>query len=593
MENDDINKFEKYLDNRFNSNSFINSYENEIGKEKENNISKECSIEQSHFPENNLNNNSFSSDFSLENENKNFDLIYCLKCKCICLIKFKNINNINVSCECKNIQNLSLDNYLEISKKNINYKDNLLNYFICQSHNKKYEYYCFDCLMNLCEECLISSFQLNNEYNNNHENHTLLCLDISNSMNQNEKEKIEILCKKIKKENNIDDYNYCLANFLINNDLIKKIEENINLFEKKIHDLNKMKNENILYNFKKIIYNLIKINKEYPHFQIYRSLVSALKLLTNFYKSNYNNYSENNDSKPLELKRIISFDELNQILIKENNNLIKSITINMQNFIDLDILCKANLIYLTRLRLEENNITDISPLIKANIPNLKYLHLIYNRIGDDNIQYFSKLNFPKLLVLNLYNNNLTDYEFFLVMSHFPLLERLFIGNNSFKYKEDIRFINFNLSQIKEIGLTGGIFIQSPIKDIISKFKFQNLELLYLSGNKLNSLDFIDCLYCPNLLEIWLARNEIKEYEPLNKYKNLKKINLKENKIAQINNLESFVESLNNLKEMNLTCNQIDIKNKINKNIIKRIKKKINLVIFEKDISLKDLSTYYL
>ena len=86
--------------------------------------------------------------------------------------------------------------------------------------------------------------------------------------------------------------------------------------------------------------------------------------------------------------------------------------------------------------------------------------------------------------------------------------------------------------------------------------------------------------------------ELKEFESLNKFKKLKKINLKDNYISKIDNIEIFVNSLKELKEFNLINNKDLEINESNKEIIKNVKKKINLLIDgdnDNNLSIKDVN----
>jgi len=233
------------------------------------------------------------------------------------------------------------------------------------------------------------------------------------------------------------------------------------------------------------------------------------------------------------------------------------------------------------LILKGNYIDDISPLINANFQNLKYLNLDYNYIGDINIQYFNKFNFQKLKELSIYSNNLNDFQFFKTITNYPKLDILNAGKNQFN-KNINELINdnksnINLIQLKEIELSNGVFSENNIK-ILSKFKFDNLKILYLNINNLYSLSFIKNLECSYLEEIQLNNNYIKEFMPLIKYKNLKKIDLGENKISNIDHLINFIKELKNLQKISIKYNLIDLNdiknNKILNYIIKELKVKL-------------------
>jgi len=70
-------------------------------------------------------------------------------------------------------------------------------------------------------------------------------------------------------------------------------------------------------------------------------------------------------------------------------------------------------------------------------------------------------------------------------------------------------------------LTIGVFSNESIKEI-KKFKFINLKTLYLKGNSLQNLDFIDELQCQNLENIWLKNNYIENFKSFKSIKYLYK-----------------------------------------------------------------------
>ena len=324
-----------------------------------------------------------------------------------------------------------------------------------------------------------------------------------------------------------------------------------------------------------------------PNFSVYKSLSKAPVFLNNF-----DNFFDFNYNDIKIMIKINSLKEFNNN--KQNIELIKSISIKKQNFYNLNILSSVNLINLIRLHLDENNIDDLSPLIRAKFINLRHLSLSINKIGNRNIEYLSKFNFKELLTLDLYRNNLTDYNFFREIKNFPKLKQLMSGANTFKDIDNRNNQNFiyDCSTIKEIGLSNGVFTDKSIINLISHFKFDSLKLLYLSANNISSLKFIDNLNCPDLREIWLNRNKLKEFELLNKFKRIMKINLKDNYISKIDNIEKFVNSLKELKEFNLINNKDLEINESNKEIIKNVKKKINLLIDgDNNLSIKDINEY--
>ena len=95
-----------------------------------------------------------------------------------------------------------------------------------------------------------------------------------------------------------------------------------------------------------------------PNFNSYRSLSKAPEYLNNFdnfFEGNFNDYKK--------MIKINSIEEFN--LKKDKGESIKSISINKQNFNNLNLLCSINLINLFKLQLNVNNIDNLSPLINA------------------------------------------------------------------------------------------------------------------------------------------------------------------------------------------------------------------------------------
>ena len=190
-----------------------------------------------------------------------------------------------------------------------------------------------------------------------------------------------------------------------------------------------------------------------------------------------------------------------------------------------------------------------------------------------------ELNFTQLEFLNLYENSLHDFKIFQILNRKNLcsLTKLYIGSNLFyDSKTDI---NFGSSNLKEIGFTNGVFNNNSIH-IIKNFSFNNLEIIYLSKNNLKSLSFIKNLNLPNIKQFWAYYNFIKDYYPLKNYKTLKIINLRHNEIDNIDNLISFVESFEKLKELDISENEFDLNDEKNFYILFEALKKIdNLRVF--------------
>jgi hypothetical protein len=239
---------------------------------------------------------------------------------------------------------------------------------------------------------------------------------------------------------------------------------------------------------------------------------------------------------------------------------IKKIIFPRQNIKDLNDIKFGELINLTELDLSHNDITCIEPLSKYKLPNLKALNLTVNLIDDSNKEYFFKFDFPELTDLNLFENKLTDYEIFKLNNNknMPKLKLVFIGGNNFVFPKELiseKELKFDFSSVTEMGFSKSVFDQDSIK-FLHFFDFKILEIIYLQGNNLNSLNFIEDLKLPSIKEFWLSNNQLTEFEPLKKFKTLEVIEMKNNKVSDIEELDTFIKYLPNLKRINLIGNCI-------------------------------------
>ena len=133
---------------------------------------------------------------------------------------------------------------------------------------------------------------------------------------------------------------------------------------------------------------------------------------------------------------------------------------------------------------------------------------------------------------------------------------------------------YDLTNLKKIGVTGN-FSDKTI-NFITNFKFLKLEEMYISRNNLSSLNFLKNIKCKNLVTFWTINNNLSDYnEILNlEFKEkIEDINLKGNRIKNIDNLLFFVEQFPSLKKLNLTYNPIDLESLENLKIIQKIKEK--------------------
>ena len=224
---------------------------------------------------------------------------------------------INYRCENKHYD---YEEFNEFYKRNkIGFKNNEINDFKCQIHNKNFEFFCKSCLLNLCQNCL-----------ENHKLHKYINL---NYFNDNE---IDLYKNYISKaEENLKD-------FLTKS---KKILDELDIYFLNIHDLY---NHFSKINYNQIIYtkDLIKIyenfkNENKINYQILFNIKNSIvfnKLDTNI-DENYNLFTK--------VQKIFS------IINCENNYLLKKSKIDI-NF-DSEIT-ENEINYLRKLNPLKDNI---------------------------------------------------------------------------------------------------------------------------------------------------------------------------------------------------------------------------------------------
>ena len=434
----------------------------------------------------------------------------CKNCESSPKITFVGNNLLNLKCDCNKLNNLRTNDFIEFYSEN---KNNANKYLGCKDHyHCKYKYYCFNCKVNLCEECLIDKI---------HENH----LKQSLFLNKEEFDEVKKIIKNVRKKLHKGDIEY------------RKI---LNIIE-----------------------SIIKKYKEYPSHNLYKSIFKFKDFLSKL-------------DIPLITKKIKIRKKEEPFNFKEDSLLISSIKINNQNFSDLSIFNKLKLDNLQKLQLQGNNIKNIEPFLNCNFEKLKFLDLANNKLNDESFKNFDKLNFKDIRYINLYYNKIKSPSIFEKVVNYSTLKTFFVGKNLFDEREVEKNLNqkYYLVNLKKLGVTGN-FTDKSVK-ILSNFTFVNLQKLYISRNNLSSLSFLKNVFCENLVSFWAIENNLTDYNDILKlhFKDkIEKINLKKNKISNIDNLLNFVKEFPSLKELVLLDNPIDLDKQENKQIIKEIKMK--------------------
>ena len=474
--------------------------------------------------------NSFTSKNYIKEEDEDEDKIneinkvifICKKCHSRPKIIFNLDNSFDIKCNCTKIQNL----WLRSKDFHNNYSfcaiEDVKKYFYCKEHkDNKYIGACPYCKDDICNECIETNI---------HKNHQLL--------NFNE-------------DAHISDIINLLYRLIILTGQNSKIG-------------------NIDWDFRKnLIESVINSYKEFPCRNLYKSIKSA------------KNYLENLNKKE-EFRRIIT-EEIELSFNKTNSNFIQTIIkidISKQNFNDLSIFKELDLRNLKKLILKENYIKNIEPLYFCKFEQLEIFDLENNKLNYQSLKNFEKMQFSKIKFINLYINEIESIKIFEKILNFKTLTKFHIGANKFEKNEIINNINkkYDLNFIQNLGITGN-FTDETIH-FISNMILSDLETLYISRNNLSSLKILKDIKCPKLFKLWAIENNLKDFNDILNlsYKDkLSIINLKNNKIKNINNLIEFISNFPSLTELVLSNNEINLDVPNNRKIINNIKNKyINL-----------------
>ena len=201
------------------------------------------------------------------------------------------------------------------------------------------------------------------------------------------------------------------------------------------------------------------------------------------------------------------------------------------------------------------------------------INLSKNTIKNDGIKDLVKIDFRKLKILNLSENNISNMESFETKNY--ELEVLDLSSNKITKLDFLQ----NFENLKELNLKNNEI--TSIK-VFGKCKFQNLEKLNLESNELTSIEVLEKCNFENLEELNLNKNEIKNIDILEKVdlKNLKCLYLLDNKISNINILKTI--EFDKLEKLVLSKNKIEDANPIFEN--EHLKELKYLILFHNKIS---------
>ena len=457
-------------------------------------------------------------------------IFICPKCHHPPKIKFLKYNKLRVICNCRKFINMPPRKFISFFGKRKNYE----NYFFCNNSNHakgkfKYEFYCNYCRCNFCKECVRL---------------------------------------KLQKMNHIKELRPLISDNII--DKINKIQQLIKDIQP---NLDSADSEN-----RQIINIIITIIYSYYDSLCYNQFHNILEC-ENYLKEFKNRIQ---DIKMLETIKISNFEDLNYFDTFNDSHLISSIKINYQDNIDLSKLKYFNFEKLKTIQINHCNLKDLSGLkdIK-NKEQIKQLDLEYNLIDDNNLKNIA--NFKNIRFLNLFDNNLINYEVLdFCQRNFNELETLYLGKNKFiinkEYNEKYYF-----NDLKVLGITE--CFTNNTAHLISNIICQNLKSLYICGNDLESIKFMKSFESENITEFWAKENNLKNISELGllKSKNsLEIINLEKNKIEELDWLYENIKEFPNLKELNLIDNSLSKEaEEIIEKIIEKTNYKLKIILKEK------------
>ena len=182
----------------------------------------------------------------------------------------------------------------------------------------------------------------------------------------------------------------------------------------------------------------------------------------------------------------ITIDEFNKkFKLNLTDNNLKKLDLNNKKLGEdvLEYLTKLDLKDLQKLYLGNNDLSNIQQLANTKFPKLQKLSLVENKISDINI--LEKVRYDDLRELYLYNNSISSIRI-LEDVKFKHLQVLSLGYNKISNINVLSNVHFN--DLKELFLYNNNI--SNI-NVFSKCKFEKLEKLALNNNAIVDISVFD------------------------------------------------------------------------------------------------------
>ena len=415
-------------------------------------------------------------------------------------------------------ERISWDDYLNHSffKNQKNEDNNLPQFdFYCKSHNKiNNTYYCKNCGYNFCENCL-------KEHSS--KNHFVMPFS-KIGLNNEEKSKIKNLLKKIEK--NINYFNKLKSEIHSLFDKMKLIKENNFIYENDIKnnykkyyiDILNMMNEKIKIEKNKINIIDLSINQNEKNISINQTNENDNSKNNNNSNentksnekdklNNYNESNENNKTKDIDkLNQNNNIDNIkklkNEIYSNNINNNISNNNNSKENNNSQDDTLKNNN---TSNKNNENNITDYNKKLKNNEENKNELNE-NNKSNKEKIIEQKNNNNDRIIIPNpLPEIDLTNIEYTIsdfTNKEFNYPQSLYSINSFYLIKYELQSIDDSIKKLNKSN------IPQELKDKRNNLECRQKVLQnYLNENDKNSKRD----YCISLIKA------IEKYKKLLKY----------------------------------------------------------------------------
>ena len=258
-------------------------------------------------------------------------------------------------------------------------------------------------------------------------------------------------------------------------------------------------------------------------------------------------------------ERVIdNYDIVKNLGIKKNDEILVMVGIdnNTKCIYDkgVEILNKFNYIYLNN---KENQI---------NLHDIK-IELSNKTFDEEELINFSMINFTNLKILSLTDCKIHNL-FFLSSPPLNSLKILNLQKNLISF-----FVDLNLLKLEELDLSYNNFNHNMMttnnNNNVKKSLYINLpslKKLNLSNNKIEDINLLSKFKIDSLKDLKLNNNDIENITVLNKvsFRKLRSINLSNNKISDIS-IFAELSFCNNIENINVMNNEI-----VNINILRNI-----------------------